>query len=290
MALLAAVDMSSSLCSSLRSIKLTKELAGIIVGPQQPVHYKSKQIRTRARGADSRPLAMTCRNASVGCSLGHPFHSVKRRVSSTILCRSSSAGPTTHETSVDAGDNVENSVRTLRIKPLELTAEAFAPFGQIVGPSEDGVEYGPQDAELDLSQGLPRFYIMRLREKPLAFDCITHHASVTQCLGSVGARPWYLAVAAPSILPASSAAQPGRQVSRAGHAYVPPRPEDVAVFRIDGPAFLKLHAATWHAGPMFADPLMDFYNLELADTNVVDHTTHVFRTADGVAFQIDTEI
>lgn len=33
----------------------------------------------------------------------------------------------------------------------------------------------------------------------------------------------------------------------------------------------------WHAGPFF-DGVdgMDFYNLELSDTNVTDHNTHVF--------------
>ncbi|KAK9840368.1 hypothetical protein WJX74_008464 [Apatococcus lobatus] len=34
----------------------------------------------------------------------------------------------------------------------------------------------------------------------------------------------------------------------------------------------------WHAGPLFEGPdHMDFYNLELSDTNVVDHNTHVYR-------------
>jgi len=42
--------------------------------------------------------------------------------------------------------------------------------------------------------------------------------------------------------------------------------------------FVKLHQATWHAGPFFSDGQhMDFYNLELADTNVVDHHSHVYK-------------
>lgn len=43
---------------------------------------------------------------------------------------------------------------------------------------------------------------MRLRDKPLKFDRITHHAKVTQCLGAIGvaSEPWYLAVAPPSII------------------------------------------------------------------------------------------
>ena len=47
--------------------------------------------------------------------------------------------------------------------------------------------------------------------------------------------------------------------------------------RIPPGVFVKLHEATWHAGPFFSDRQhMDFYNLELADTNIVDHQTHVY--------------
>lgn len=50
----------------------------------------------------------------------------------------------------------------------------------------------------------------------------------------------------------------------------------------------RTHAqATWHAGPLFAGvPHMDFYNLELSDTNVVDHNTHDYGRAAGVQFQV----
>lgn len=123
----------------------------------------------------------------------------------------------------------------------------------------------------------------------LSFDRITHHASVTQCLGSIGGHSWYLAVAPASIV--QTGGEPDisgvRAVSsKAGHSYVPPSPKDVRVFRVDGPQFLKLHAGTWHAGPFFIPDSMDFYNLELSDTNVVDHTTHVFREKDKVVFEI----
>lgn len=40
------------------------------------------------------------------------------------------------------------------------------------------------------------------------------------------------------------------------------------VVRLEGPCILKLNAGTWHAGPLFTEPFMDFFNLELADTNV----------------------
>eukprot|EP00245_Coleochaete_scutata_P001013 TRINITY_DN1123_c0_g1_i2.p1 TRINITY_DN1123_c0_g1~~TRINITY_DN1123_c0_g1_i2.p1 ORF type:complete len:311 (+),score=44.52 TRINITY_DN1123_c0_g1_i2:67-933(+) len=171
--------------------------------------------------------------------------------------------------------------RVVRIRPTELSAESFAPFGQIVEAEEDGVPFGDQDAHLDLSQGTPRFYIMRLRDKDLTFNRITCHLRVTQCLGALGdhSRPWYLAVAEPS---------PSALDGKSGAPPLGPSPEQVRVFRIQGPCFLKLHRGTWHAGPLFEGPKpIDFYNLELSDTNVVDHTTHVFSVKDGVSFEID---
>ena len=54
---------------------------------------------------------------------------------------------------------------------------------------------------------------------------------------------------------------------RHAHRYAPhPRP---------APPCLRARLA---AGPLFdAGPTMDFYNLELKDTNVVDHNTHDYR-------------
>ena len=43
-----------------------------------------------------------------------------------------------------------------------------------------------------------RFYIMRLPGRGLAFDRITYHSNVTQCLGGLGDKPWYMAVARPT--------------------------------------------------------------------------------------------
>lgn len=41
---------------------------------------------------------------------------------------------------------------------------------------------------------------MRLRDRKLGFDNITHHASVTQCLGAVGGGVWYLGLCAASVV------------------------------------------------------------------------------------------
>lgn len=112
---------------------------------------------------------------------------------------------------------------------------------------------------------------MHLQHRKLEFSKITHHASVTQCLGSVGGEDWYLGVAKASILNGSETcnADGSKPIkSHSGHYYIPPHPDDVYVFRISGPVFLKLNIGTWHAGPLFKNKSMDFYNLELSNTNV----------------------
>jgi hypothetical protein len=155
--------------------------------------------------------------------------------------------------------------------PIEATPENFAEYGQVIEASRDGAGFGPHDAQLDLSRGTPRLYILRLKETPLGFFKITHHAKVTQCLGSIGGDVWYMGVAKPSLIEDDD--DDGRSVdtvkSKSGHLYIPPEVEEIRVFRFSGPKFVKLHRGTWHAGPLFSgSSFMDFYNLELSNTNV----------------------
>jgi len=101
------------------------------------------------------------------------------------------------------------------LQAVDLTPEAFAPFGEVVQPTVDGTPYGPpHDAALALPvpdcahppsgnplSATPRLYIMSLpARRSLAFDRITFHARVSQCLAALDAAwaPWYLAVAAPT--------------------------------------------------------------------------------------------
>ena len=43
--------------------------------------------------------------------------------------------------------------------------------------------------------------------------------------------------------------------------------EDIAAFRVPGDRLIKLHIATWHAGPHFVHDECLFVNLENLDTN-----------------------
>jgi hypothetical protein len=47
--------------------------------------------------------------------------------------------------------------RVLTLIAQELTPEAFLPYGQVVRPVADNANYGPDDAQLDLSRGVPRY-------------------------------------------------------------------------------------------------------------------------------------
>ena len=63
---------------------------------------------------------------------------------------------------------------------------------QFIGPIDDMKAFDSEDARLNLANGTPRFYIMRLPAKPegLAFTQITRHFRVTQCLGSLTPQDW----------------------------------------------------------------------------------------------------
>ena len=158
------------------------------------------------------------------------------------------------------------------LSPIPITPEAFSPFGQLIEPSVDGTPFGPTDAELVLNNGTPRLYIMRLKQRGLAFDRITRHVRVTQCLAAMGGGEWLLAVA-PPLDPDDRAAMPD--------------PASIQAFRISGPVGIKLHRGTWHAGPFFTAPEMDFLNLELADTNETDHVNCHLARDHGVSFRFE---
>jgi len=138
-----------------------------------------------------------------------------------------------------------------RIAIATLTSEAFAPFGEVGGPLADG-GHAQGDVALDLSRGMPRFYIMRLAQRGLVFDVMARHDRVTQCLGAVDGEPWLMAV-----VPAD---------------FVQPGLAAIQAFCIAPGCFIKLRLGTRQASPYFTEPVSDFYNLEMVDTNIADYT------------------
>ncbi|MBD1877955.1 ureidoglycolate lyase [Coleofasciculus sp. FACHB-T130] len=149
-----------------------------------------------------------------------------------------------------------------------ITPENFRRYGQVISASVDGKLYDSEEAQLNLQNGIPRFYIMRLHHKGRKFHKITRHVQCTQCLGSLEGKDWLIAVAPPN----NNTDQPAL--------------EEITAFRIPGNCFIKLEVGTWHAGPYFEHEFVDFYNLELSDTNVVDHFTHNFQESHTLEFEI----
>ena len=159
------------------------------------------------------------------------------------------------------------SILLQKIPAQLITKENFNPYGQVIFPQGHGKMFDAEDAQLNLKNGIPRFYIMRLNQIGRKFHQITRHGQCTQCLGSLEGKDWFIVVAPPS-----QSAVPNR--------------EQMKAFRIPGNCFIKLEVGTWHAGPYFEHEFVDFYNLELSDTNVVDHFTYNFHKFDGLEFEI----
>lgn len=148
-----------------------------------------------------------------------------------------------------------------------ITSESFQPYGQVVFASIDGKAYDSTDAALVLQNGIPRFYIMRLHHKGRRFHKITRHAKCTQCLGSLEGKDWLIAVAPPT--------------DTSG-----PVLKKIVCFRVPGNCFIKLNIGTWHAGPYFEHEFVNFYNLELSDTNTTDHDTYDLLANDNFELEI----
>lgn len=156
----------------------------------------------------------------------------------------------------------------LRLPTELITSENFRRFGQVIAATSDGKTYDNEDAQLHLQAGIPRFYIMRLSQRGRQFHTITRHQKCTQCLGSLQGQEWLMVVAPPG-------------------AADRPQLSDLRAFRIPGDCFIKLAVGTWHAGPYFDQDYVDFYNLELSDTNITDHETVNLMASDGITCEIE---
>lgn len=164
---------------------------------------------------------------------------------------------------------VSDALTTHVLTSETVTPAAFEPYGVLLTPMEDGTPFTAEEAVLDVSNGIPRFYLMRLDDKPAEFVRVTRHLETTQTLMAVGDVEWTIAVAAPGI--------------------DEPALADLRAFRIPPRTAITMRKGTWHAGPFFAESSMDFVNLELDDTNVADHHNHRLDEAYGVRVVIDAE-
>src|SRR5258705_2930737 len=88
----------------------------------------------------------------------------------------------------------------------ELTAEAFAPYGQVIAPLRTGGQgaetgYDPEvsagEAKLVLGNGEPRLWLMHLPHVGLGFSRIARHRRGTHWLCALGGKEWLICVARP---------------------------------------------------------------------------------------------
>ncbi len=149
-----------------------------------------------------------------------------------------------------------------------ITPENFQDYGQVIFASKDGKDFDSEDAQLILDRGIPRFYIMSLQKRGTKFHTITRHIQCTQCLGALAGKDWLIAVCP------------------ANNDINEPELAKMNAFKIPGNCFIKLNVGTWHAGPYFNHDVVDFYNLELSDTNITDHFTHNFLNSQKIEFEI----
>jgi len=150
------------------------------------------------------------------------------------------------------------------VEPISVSA--FSPFGTLITPEEDGALFSDMDAQLVLNNGIPRFYIMELGERPHVIKQITRHRKVTQTLASAGGEPWILIVAPPSDDESDNAK---------------PDLGQLKAFEIPGDLAIMLYCGTWHAGPYYNTVPAKFFNLELSDTNITDHHTWTMHVLLG---------
>lgn len=162
---------------------------------------------------------------------------------------------------------MNQATSTIPLVAQPISPSAFAPYGQVITARDDGQPFDQADAQLCLDRGTPRFYIMRLHGGKRRFSRITRHTQCTQCLGALEGQPWFIAVAPPTETDCPSL-------------------EAIAAFHIPGNCFIKLNLGTWHAGPYFDQATVDFYNLELSDTNLTDHFTCDLASTYHAAFEI----
>lgn len=108
------------------------------------------------------------------------------------------------------------------LRPVPLTAEAFAPFGAIVGPDQ-----------LVLTSTEHPFFTKLVALEPAnrPITYLNRHHDHQQVFATLGGRPMLLVVAAPGL--------------RADQL----RPEAVHAFVTDGNTAIVFHVDTWHIAP-----------------------------------------
>ncbi|MGH6945565.1 MAG: ureidoglycolate lyase, partial [Geminicoccaceae bacterium] len=122
----------------------------------------------------------------------------------------------------------------IRLEPL--TAESFAPFGQLLAERDTPPVFQAShlrswrmNFEVD---GAAQLLVVRYVHEPFACHLLERHLSVTQAFGPLGEHPSVMVAAPPTDL------------DDLDHV---PRPDEVRAFYVRGSRGLMLWRGTWHA-------------------------------------------
>ena len=175
---------------------------------------------------------------------------------------------------------------TVEVRMERLTAEAFAPYGQLIAVGEARADYARPLLDvwhLDYRADAPtRIQIMRYHEQPMTFHRLERHVRVTE-----GRIPLAGACAVLAVAGATDAAPDSM-----------PDPASVRAFRFDGTCGLLFAPGTWHSLDCFplGAPTADFVLLsDEATENEIEswreptsgRRTHVCDYAPvGIEFRI----
>lgn len=158
---------------------------------------------------------------------------------------------------------IEDDVRIVRIPVQILTAEAFAPFGEVSSPTNG--------FRLDFRDERASFCHVHITARPLRMLFLARHLYTTQSYVPLGGAHSILVVAPPADVSDLDAL---------------PDLDRVAAFRLTGGQAINLHRGTWHRTPMPIGDSADFMVLDregtLEDLDLVD-----LRSNFGAIVEID---
>lgn len=123
------------------------------------------------------------------------------------------------------------------VRAEPLTADRFAPFGQVIGQDEVVLELRDDEVfHLD---------IIRYDHRPLAFTVLNRHHQATQALVALDGKP-SLVLVGPAEL----------DFGQRAHL------DSLRAFVCDGSAGINLALGTWHAGPYPLSDHVDLVNVQ----------------------------
>ncbi|MBT6274941.1 MAG: hypothetical protein HOI95_12480 [Chromatiales bacterium] len=159
--------------------------------------------------------------------------------------------------------------QTVTLIPTPMTAESFAPYGEILYPNEHPADRRTTTLSGFQCDGQVRISTMWQPARELSFTRLERHYGVTQTFFQLSGAPSVVCAALPTSIDDASAI---------------PAPDDIRAFLIDPKQGWAFHIGTWHS--------LDRYVLEppgatFAMINVDPNPTQVvnYQTGESVIFR-----